>query len=72
MSYKFEEAPNYKKLKFLLRKILIENGLKPTSTFVFDAFQQSEPGCELGSNGDEGSTQELHHNEPHQNQELFV
>lgn len=36
MSYRYEQKPNYDKLKFLLKKVLIEHYIKPSPNFVFD------------------------------------
>lgn len=57
MAYRFDEAPNYCKLKFLMKKLLIENNIKPAPSFVFD--QQlwdygADSEAEAGDDADEG------------------
>ena len=44
MKYEFEEKPNYDKLEFLMKKILIENDVKPSENFIFDPNQPTEVG----------------------------
>lgn len=35
MSIEYAQTPNYEKIKFLMRKVLIENNLKPSDDFIF-------------------------------------
>ena len=51
MAYKFEETPNYQKLKFLMSKVLIENFIKPTPSFIFD---QNLGDLDCDADADEG------------------